>query len=566
MGATQSTSRYCVLKTLKGSLKGIELLDKSGKAIYQRFTRVPFAQPPVGPLRWRRPQPLPADFTFSSSASEPGDFSTFGPICPQPVYTHNKAALDNPTAAPAIENTQDEDCLYLNIWIPSGPPPRNGWPIQFFIHGGWLQVGDAMQDHSEDPFDLLSSTSHPRIIISPTYRLNVFGFLTSPVIAECAEDPAPGNYGFWDQRAALEWTAANISLFGGDPTNITVGGLSAGANSAFFQLYYDTYLPPSERLIKRVYLYSNAVGIQPASATSSVTESQFNSLCTALSIPTSLPPHEILSQLRSVPFATLIDTLHKLDYHTFRASTDASFIAPSFLASLHSGAFTTKLAENNTSIMLGEVAHEARLYRLVNPPSDFSSLRVQLQNYYPAHVVDALLDSTQYTLPNPETASSDDWADIYATIVADCQVHAVIRGFAHSLLSPPRTPGIKALTPAKVHRYRISWRAKSLDEWILPAVGVCHAADIPIWWASGWRAGYTESDKEKVREWLEPFGRFIYGEDEIGWGTEEMGETAIRLFDSEGAIRIVKDDLWEGRMGVWAVMWEAQRERLRASL
>jgi carboxylesterase type B len=122
------------------------------------------------------------------------------------------------------------------------------------------------------------------------YRINLFGFLASSVLAELAEDPGPGNYGFWDQRAALEWTAVNISYFGGDPANITVGGHSAGAYSTVFQLYHDTYLPAEERLIKRIFLYSNAVGVQPNAYSSDFNTTQFDELCSVLSVPAASSP------------------------------------------------------------------------------------------------------------------------------------------------------------------------------------------------------------------------------------------------------------------------------------
>lgn len=232
MGATQSFEHPHVLETSQGKLQGIEQRDSSGKPICHRYLKVPYALPPVGSLRWRRPQPLPSNFTFNSSSGSPGDYTKFGPICPQPHYTHDIALVENHSAAPPIENVQSEDCLYLNIWVPAGNPPADGWPVEFYIHGGWLQVGDANQDHVHDSTAALAHST-PRIIVSATYRLNLFGFLAGSDLASVKEDPAPANYGFWDQRCALEWVAKRISLFGGNPSKISVGGLSAGANSTF---------------------------------------------------------------------------------------------------------------------------------------------------------------------------------------------------------------------------------------------------------------------------------------------------------------------------------------------
>ena len=554
MRPTQSTSHPYILQTPQGSLKGLEFRDLSGKPILYRFTKVPFALPPTGARRWRRPQPLPQAFTFNSQQGTPGDYTAFGPICPQPHYEHGSIHVDNPNAAPPIDNIQDEDCLYLNIWVPAASPPSSkGWPIQFHIHGGWLQVGDALQAEDHDPFDLIAHTT-PRIIVSPTYRLNLFGFLAGSELASLNEDSSPSNFGLWDQRCALEWVAKNIQLFGGDPSNITVGGLSAGANSTFFQLNYDLLLPAEQRIIKRIYLWSNAVAIQPNLTTSAVLTQQFNDLCAIFSISPTSSPREKLDQLRKVSSQDLIAALSKMKMHTFRSSTDECFINSTFLSSLHSGTFTTRLAENNIAVFLGEVSDEKELYKIVNPPSTHQGLLTQLANYYPQHVVQALL--SLYSIPAATDTDAPKWEEVFAQIVADGQVHASLRGFTHLLLNPPNKPGVVPLSGSKVYRYRISWRATNLDKWVVPHVGVCHGLDAPIWWGSGFRADYTDEDLATLKKVVEPFGRFLYGED-VGIG---KGERVLRWVDPKGKIHEKhEDELWERGMKIWEMVWEAQK-------
>ena len=550
MGATQSKTTQCVHKTPIGSLTGIEYWGRTNKPVCRRFTRIPYALPPTGELRWRRPQPLDADFSFNEPSGKPGNYTTFGPICPQPVYNSNAVILENKDAAPEPNVIEKEDCLYLNMWVPAGEPPKGGWPVQFYIHGGWLQVGNAMQANGYDPFDLMAVTDTPRIIVTPTYRLNLFGFLASPAVVELGEDPAPGNYGFWDQRAALEWTAANIGNFGGNPDNITVGGLSAGAYSAYFQLYYDTSIPPSQRLIKRVFLHSNSVGVQPNPFESSTSVAQFDELCSVCSIPTTLSAAKKMSLLRAIHSTDLVTALTKLKLHTFRACTDNSFIPPNFLTSIHDGSFTTRLAQNNIQIMLGDLSHEWKLYRLVNPPSDFASLKSQLQNYYPLPVVEALVK--HYPLP-AESASPSEWADVYGKICADGQAHATVRGNAHTLLNPP--PGSTALPISSVHRYHIRWRAAALDAWLDPEAGVCHGADQNMWFCSHYRTGITEEDKQITQAWLKPFNDFLAGR-KVEWGT--TGEDDIRVLSEKGEILVEKDKHWEEKMTIWDAMTAAQ--------
>jgi carboxylesterase type B len=556
MGATQSTQHSHVLETPLGKLAGTEQRDLSGRSVLRRYLRVPYGLPPVGQLRWRRPQPLPRDFSFNDASGGPGDYTKFGPICPQPVYGHSTAMLANPNAAPPIPSVQSEDCLYLNIWVPAESPPPGGWPVQFHIHGGWLQVGNAMQSHDYDPFDLIRDTT-PRIIVSPTYRLNLFGFLGGEDVSTLKEDPSPSNFGLWDQRAALEFVGRHISYFGGNPDNITVGGLSAGANSTFFQLYYDTQQPAERRLIKRIYLWSNAVAIQPSATDSVALTSQFNELCDAHNIDISLPARTKLSKLRDVPSTALIESLSRLKSHTFRSSTDNAFIPPTFLDSLHSGRFTTQLAQHNISILIGEVADEANLYRLVNPPSDYPGLLTQLANYYPKPVVDSMLP--HWSLPGKDSKDAEAWTDIYAAMTASGQVHIPQRGFTHLLLHPPKQAGVMPLPEKNLFRYRIEWRAQSLDEWFQPQLGVCHAGDTPIWWCSGWRAGFTEEDKQKTTEWLRPFGEFLQGK-EVNWG-KKGGERVFKVMDRRGKITSgVRDELWDGNMTVWESVWRCQKD------
>lgn len=587
MGAAPSRSTPHTLDTPKGQLKGLLISDQQGNPVYYRYTRVPYALPPTGSRRWQPPQALSPDTQFS------GNHSSFGPICPQPFYNTRAALVDNPAAAPDPEHEQSEDCLYLNIWVPAGTaPPPNGWPVQFHIHGGWLQVGDANQGADTDPFDLLRVPgSTKRIIVSPTYRLNLFGFLAGQQLAEVAaqqgqhETQYKYNFGLLDQRCALEWTHANIALFNGNPDLITVGGLSAGAHSAFLQLYHDTHLPASNRIIKQCYLFSNAIAIQPNPSTSPILTSQFDSLCAAVN----LPPDSLasattkLDALRLIPAQTLVEAIGKLPYHTFRTSTDNLFVPSDFLSSLHDGSFATLLAQSNIRLVLGEVAHEANLYKLINPPSDHAGLLAQIGNYYPPAVTQRLLSLTDiYDIP-PETGAGNSeyneaktrekYQSAFAAITADMQVHASIRGLTRSLLSPhtPSQSGTKqgerkilALPRANLLRYRIEHRAPCLDHWIKPSVGVCHAADTPIWWLTGLRAGYSEKDTRDVLHFLEPFGVFLSGDGGAeGFGCRDgsRDEKAIdRVFRADGTVDVnVKDELWEKGCRVWDAVWEVQK-------
>ncbi|KAF5722009.1 dynamin family [Fusarium mundagurra] len=357
------------------------------------------------------PRKAPDRLSYNDANGVAGDYTRFPSVSPQPHYTHGAADVLNPDRDPERETVFDEDCLYVNIWVPAQSPSPDSWQVQFYIHSGWLQVGDANHMNMHDPIFLMQE--FPRIIVAPAYRLNLFGFMQLWLL---------------DQRAALEWTYANITEFGGNPENSSLGGLSAG------------------RSIDQKSLLTLECGWSSAEqCVFSCTRAQVDELLAECVIPIGLCPQGKFDGLRQAPSETLIRAVHRMKRHTFRAGTDGDFVNASFLAGINSGKFGKLLANQGVDIMLGEVAGEATLYRMVNPASDYNSLVVQLSNYYPEQVTKALLH--YYTLPTTGT-NKDEWADIGSIIIGDCHVHATIRGFTASLL--------KTMPEERVLGYRIS--------------------------------------------------------------------------------------------------------------
>lgn len=207
-----------------GHIEGLTLTPTTSQESQPQchyFGGIPYANPPIGPYRFRRARPLAPCYRYGTR-SNPGRFTGGTALCPQPGFN----------AAPDT-SLWDEDCLQLNIWVPAdnSKKPATGWPIFFYIHGGWLQYGTANIPMGAGA-NLIGETGFGAIIVSASYRLNCFGFLASKELKEESErrgeSGTVGNLGFWDQRLALEWTWKNIVLFGGDPRLITVGGYSAG--------------------------------------------------------------------------------------------------------------------------------------------------------------------------------------------------------------------------------------------------------------------------------------------------------------------------------------------------
>lgn len=154
-----------------------------------KFLGIPYALPPTGEYRFARPRPLPDSFRYGNGSL---DCTKFSAVCPQPVFAAHGMPAPRPLGA-----RYSEDCLYLNIWRPSGSAPPSGWPVLAWIHGGFYQVGNPLLD--TDPSELISENGIglQAIVVSIGYRLNIFGFLACSSL--------PGNFGLWDQRLGLEW-------------------------------------------------------------------------------------------------------------------------------------------------------------------------------------------------------------------------------------------------------------------------------------------------------------------------------------------------------------------------
>ena len=195
-----------LVKTENGIVSGTLNADHT----VRMFKGIPFAAPPIGELRWKPPQPAP-----SWTGIRQGD--KFGSPCLQTDVFGDIYFRD---AQPS------EDCLSLSIWIPEQPANAK-LPVIVWFYGGGFVAGA----NSEPRYDGENLARKGVIIVSPNYRLGVFGFFSHPELTRESERHASGNYGFLDQVAALHWVVSNIAAFGGDVHNITIAGESAGSQS-----------------------------------------------------------------------------------------------------------------------------------------------------------------------------------------------------------------------------------------------------------------------------------------------------------------------------------------------
>ncbi len=200
----------------------------------QAFLGIPYAAAPVGPLRWRAPQPV-------APWSEPRPAIRLGASCPQNL------SLDAQTGqkgnGPILGA---EDCLTLNVYAPAGAASPDRRPVMVWIYGGAFMLGASGQ---YDPSRLVEATGN--IVVTFNYRQGALGFLAHPALnGEAGE----GAFALLDQQAALRWVRSNIGGFGGDPHKVTLFGQSAGAWSVCYQLTS----PGAAGLFQRAILQSGA--------------------------------------------------------------------------------------------------------------------------------------------------------------------------------------------------------------------------------------------------------------------------------------------------------------------
>ncbi len=214
------------------------------------FKGIPYAEPPTGQNRWRPPLPK-ADWDGIREAT------CFGPACPQPPRRPGSIYANDlgPTS---------EDCLSLNVWAPED---ASNAPVFVWIHGGTLIWGASKECY----YHGARLAREGMVVVTINYRLGILGYLAHPELSAESVDGISGNYGLMDQIEALKWVRRNISVFGGDPDNVTVAGESAGALSILYLLsspaakgLFTKAILQSSYLISTPHLKERAHGEMPA--------------------------------------------------------------------------------------------------------------------------------------------------------------------------------------------------------------------------------------------------------------------------------------------------------------
>ncbi|XP_069463192.1 fatty acyl-CoA hydrolase precursor, medium chain-like [Ambystoma mexicanum] len=200
-----------LVSTKYGQLQGKQLRVKGTDRAIDTFYGIPFAKPPIGELRYAPPEP-------ADPWSGVREATAYPPMCLQDLTSMD--LLKEVLQADIPTFSISEDCLYLNIYTPSDRRKGDKLPVMVWIHGGGLVNGGA------SIYDGSALTAYGNVImVAIQYRLSVLGFFST------GDEHAPGNWGFLDQVAALQWVQENIESFGGDPDSVTIFGESAGGIS-----------------------------------------------------------------------------------------------------------------------------------------------------------------------------------------------------------------------------------------------------------------------------------------------------------------------------------------------
>jgi para-nitrobenzyl esterase len=349
----------------------------------RQFRGIPYAAPPVGPLRWRPPAPVvPWQGVLQANA--------FSGACAQ------LSSLQGPAS-------DNEDCLYLNVWTPD-PAPRKPRPVMVWFHGGGNQQGSA-----GDPVPFpgvpglfydahVLSGERDVVVVTINYRLNVLGFFAHPALAaEDAAYPHAGNQGLLDQRAALAWVRANIAAFGGNPKKVTIFGESAGSEDVCLHVAS----PGSRGLFQRVIGESGGCTTRNATAAEGAATAETFAAAVGCS-----GTGDDLGCLRQLPVSTLLAALPQgggsvVPTFTFEPVVDGGFLPDQPRALFDAGNYA------KVPYLLGSNADEGTLFFLgVTPVTTEAEYLAALQVRYGAIAsqVAAIYPASSFATPQDALA------------------------------------------------------------------------------------------------------------------------------------------------------------------
>jgi len=448
-----------LVTTGSGALKGLLKTD------HRAFLGVPYAAPPVGALRFAPP-------AAHAGWSGVRDATVAGNICPQLDLGLTKAS-----------GTQDEDCLFINVYTPLPAPDRA--PVMVWIHGGGFVMGSS----TEAAYDGHALAGKMGVVlVTLNYRLGPLGFLAHKALGK-----GSGNHGLKDQQAALRWVQRNISAFGGDPSSVTLFGQSAGSVSVCAHITS----PTSAGLFHRAILQSGACSSGTTALSLSAAEAQGQKLAAALKCDAAADPLACLRGKKAQEVNKALALKKGLIIGagaTWGPIVDGTDLPDLPMKRLQAGTF------NKVPIMAGVTKDEGTIFLvsgglLVMKPADFDTLLEQVFGKTHAAKVKA-----QYPL-----SGYGDVSEAAADLIGDA-------GF----ICPVRRT-LRAVTAAglEAHAYRFT---RTPSFYNMPFLRCFHGADLGFVFGNPQNSGFDAGEKTLSAAIMGYWTRFAKTGDPNGGG------------------------------------------------
>ncbi|XP_070549176.1 acetylcholinesterase-like [Ptychodera flava] len=427
------------------------------------FKGIPYAEPPIGDLRFR---PTKAKAAWDGVY----DATYFRSICIQPAHPLFP-----------VNGQQDEDCLFLNVYAPQLTSAK--LPVMLFLHGGVFIVGSGTYHYEGTALAAIGDV----IVVCINYRLGPFGFFTT------GDDNAAGNYAFYDQIAALQWVQENIEAFGGDPSKVTLLGESAGSISSEYLMMS----PLTEGLFQRIIMQSATstfVGFHGKAG--DFHHKMAHGLGKLLGCDRETS-EELVQCLRTVPaedFRNATDPTLGLLAQFIGYGTPFPPVVDGTLVTVDPVDFIREkmLKKRNLDIMIGSTADEGSVYLLTVRPSALNESTVSMnrsvyETAYPMFLPGplrnnpAVLDAVKLMYVNWEEADNDeaDYLDAFFQMGTDhgftCPADVSARSYSQA--------------GANVYLY-IMTHVPARSIWRLKWMRAAHAEDLPLLF--GWHFSFWE--------------------------------------------------------------------------
>jgi para-nitrobenzyl esterase len=392
------------------------------------FKGIPYAKPPVGPLRWRAPERAP-------SWAGVRDATRFGPICPQ-APTQIEALLGGTLGE------QSEDCLYLNIWTPACDGGKR--PVMVWIHGGAFVIGAG----SQGLYNGRHLAARDVVVVTINYRLGAFGFVN---LADATDgrSPGTGSEGIADQLLAIQWVKQNIAAFGGDADNITVFGESAGAMSVAALMA----APAARGLFQKAIAQSGAAHVghdrERSARVAAALIGELGLSKEDAAAPQTVPAAALVKAQIALLAATDAGSARKFGAVAFQPTIDGALLPARPIAGIRAG------SARGIPLLAGTTKEEWRLFSAASP-----SARLMSRSVFESRVRKRTGEAASAVLA---AYSGGTTFDRFNAVMTD-------RIFT--------MPAIRMLEGqgayARAYSYRFDWRARLLGG----IMGSCHALEL----------------------------------------------------------------------------------------